>query len=88
MLKFPHEETGRSRKISRPWHGPYCIVQKEDTNVVAAKVYFPEEGTICVHQTRTTLCPPAFQNGFYWYGQKQSSIGRYPRWIDGLDAPE
>ena len=88
MLKFPHEETGRSRKISRPWHGPYRVVQQDDTDVVAAKVYFPGEGTIRVHQTRTTLCPPAFQNGFYWYGQKQSSIGRYPRWIDGLDAPE
>lgn len=23
MIRFPHEESGKQRKLSRPWHGPY-----------------------------------------------------------------
>ena len=23
LVRFPHEETGRMRKLSRPWHGPF-----------------------------------------------------------------
>ena len=32
-------------------------------DVVATKVYFPEDGFIQVHQSHTTRCPPEFQNG-------------------------
>ena len=26
LVKFPHEESGRLRKPSRPWHGPYRVL--------------------------------------------------------------
>ena len=44
LIRFPHEETGRLRKLSRPWHGPYKITEENDPDVTAVKVYFPEEG--------------------------------------------
>ena len=44
LIRFPHEETGRLRKLSRPWHGPYWITEENDPDVMAVKVYFPEEG--------------------------------------------
>ena len=26
LVRFPQEESGRQRKLSRPWHGPYRII--------------------------------------------------------------
>ena len=43
LIRFTHEETGRFRKLSRPWHGPYRITKCDDTNISAVKVYFPRE---------------------------------------------
>ncbi len=28
LVKFPREETGKQRKLSRPWHGPYRVKAK------------------------------------------------------------
>ena len=86
LIRFPQDETGKDRKLSKPWHGPYRVVQCEEPNVVATKVYFLDDGPIHVHQTRTTRCPPEFQNGYYWYGSKQCSSNRYPRWIDEIHS--
>ena len=44
LVRFPHEETGRLRKLSRPWRGPYRITERNDPDVMVIKVYFPEEG--------------------------------------------
>lgn len=48
LVKFPHEETGRARKLSRPCHGPYRVVKVPDPTITAVKVYFPEDGEIHV----------------------------------------
>ena len=84
LIKFPHEESGKNRKLSRPWHGPYRLLSCTDTDVVAAKVYFPDEGHIQVHQNRTTICPRDFPNGYYWYGKSQSSNKPCPQWLDAV----
>ena len=26
LIYFPQDETGKSRKLSHPWHGPYRII--------------------------------------------------------------
>ena len=70
LIRFSQDETEKDHKLSKPWHGPYRVVQCEEPNIVATKVYFPDDGPINVHQTRTTRCPPEFQNGYYWYGSK------------------
>ncbi|KAL5481633.1 hypothetical protein EMCRGX_G021832 [Ephydatia muelleri] len=84
LIKFPHEESGKNHKLSRPWHGPYRLLSCTDTDVVAAKVYFPDEGHIQVHQNRTTICPRDFPNGYYWYGKSQSSNKPCPQWLDAV----
>ena len=27
LVRFPQDESGAARKLSRPWHGPYRVVQ-------------------------------------------------------------
>ena len=81
LVRFPHEESGKLRKLSRPWHGPYRIVCCNDTDVTVVKVYFPSEGTIQVHQMRVCPCPPRLPAGFYWYGGNRSCPGRIPQWL-------
>ena len=64
LIHFPHEETGRQRKLSQPWHGPYRITEENDPNVMAVKGYFPEEGTIQVHKNPVCPCPPQIPTGY------------------------
>ena len=73
-------------KLSQPWHGPYRVVSCDDPNI--AKVYFPDEGTIQVHQSRVCICPVEFPAGYYWYGSKCHSDGTLPRWIQRFLADQ
>ena len=76
LIHFPHEETGRLRKLSRPWHGPYRITEENDPDVTAVKVYFLEEG------------PPRMPTGFYWYSGNRKSPGKVPKWLHQLLAEQ
>ena len=49
---MPQDESGPQRKLSRPWHGPYRIVSISDPDVLLTMVYFPQDRTIQVHQSR------------------------------------
>ena len=84
LVRFPQDETGRMRKLSRPWHGPYRIINRSDPDVTVVKIYAPQDGQIQVHQSRVTLCPPGFPAGFFWYGNRRTSPGRPPKWVDKL----
>jgi len=86
LIRFPSEEAGRLRKLSRPWHGPYRVTACNETNVTAVKVYYPREDAIQVHQLRVKPCPPGFPAGFYWYGAKRKGPGRPPRWVEDVLA--
>ena len=81
LVHFPAEETGKARKLARPWHGPYRVVSVVDPDVSVAKIHFPQDGAIHVHQSRVKFCPPGFPGGFYWYGGKRSKPGRPPKWV-------
>ena len=84
MVKFPQDNTGKRRKLSRPWHGPYRILCCNDPDVTVTKIYFPEHGSIRVHQSRITPCPSHFPSGWYWYGLKRHSPGRPPKWLSSI----
>ena len=81
LVRFPHEESGKLRKLLRLWNGPYRIVRCDYTDVTIVKVYFPDEGTIQVHQLRVCSCPPRLPVGFYWNGVNCRCPGRIPQWL-------
>ena len=58
IMKFPQEEQGRMRKLSHPWRGPYQVIERNDPDLTISKVYYPQEGSIQVHQERISFCPP------------------------------
>ena len=72
LVYFPHDETGKMRKLSQPWHGPYRVISKNDTDVTVMKIYFPDDPQIQVHLSRVQPCPPSFPRSFYWYGGKRT----------------
>ena len=84
LIHFPQDESGRWLKLSRPWHGPYRITDKNDPDVTCVKVYHPQDGPIHVHQSRVCPCPEDFPSGYYWYGGKRKGPGRPPKWVDSL----
>ena len=84
LVKFPAAETGKMRKLARPWHGPYRVVGLREPDVTVEKVYQPQDGPLQIHKTRVTPCPDAFPAGFHWYGDRRQSPGRPPRWVEGL----
>ena len=75
FIKFLQDESGQLRKLSRPWCGPYRIIDMRDPDVTAAKVYHPQHGKITVHRSRLCKCPENFPAGYYWYGGKQKGPG-------------
>lgn len=78
LVHFSQDECGRWRKLSRPWHGPYRIIDKSDADVTCVKVYRPEDGSIYVHQSRACPCPGDFPAGYFWYGGKKKKGARMP----------
>ena len=88
FIRFPAVETNRNRKLSHPWHGPYRILHRRDPDITAAKVYFPEDGQLQVHQQRVTKCPPELIAGYYWYGPRKCSNGKIPHWVAALNQPQ
>ena len=82
LIRFPQEESGANRKLSRPWHGPFRVTDFDDTRVTAIKVYAPQDTPIHVHQSRVTRCPTEFPADYWWYGNRRSGPGRPPKWID------
>ena len=84
LVYFPQDDSGKNRKLSRPWHGPYRITSLDSPDVCVAKVYFPQDPQIRVHQTRMKACPPNFPAGFYWYGGRRRGPGRPPKWVEPL----
>ena len=82
FVRFPQEEIGKLRKLSRPWHGPYRVVQKQGPDIKATKVYYPQHGEIRVHLSRICRCPDNFPAGYFWYGGRRKGPGRPPKWVD------
>ena len=58
------------------------MLHKRDPDVVLSKVYHPQHGEICVHQSGVCKCPDNFPAGYYWYGGKQKGPGRPPKWVE------
>ena len=64
LVRFSQEESGRLRKLSRPWHGPNRVASVDLPNVSVTKVYFSGDGSLQVHLLRVQPCPGAFPHFF------------------------
>ena len=82
FVKFPAEESGKNWKMSRPWCGPFRILERRDPNLIMRSVSFPEEPSMLVHQLRVCPCPNHLPEGFFWYGSRRRSPGQTPAWLD------
>ena len=65
LVRYPADETGKHRKLSRLWHGPYRVTEVRDPDISVVNVYFPQDKTITIHQTRVKSCPSNFPASFY-----------------------
>ena len=45
LIYFAQDETGKHRKLSQPWHGPYRVISRRDPDIVASKIYFPDDAS-------------------------------------------
>lgn len=49
LVWFPLEESGRNQKLSRPWHGPYWVTNRQDPNLTVVRVCFPAISSCIMH---------------------------------------
>ena len=68
FVRFPQDETGKRRKLSRPLHGPYRVTTLSEPDICVSSVYYPNSSGIKIHMSRVKLCSPNLPAGFYWYG--------------------
>ena len=83
FVHFPHKESSRMRKLSRPWFGPYRICSRDTPNVTVTQVYFPRY-TIQVQLNCVAPCPLHLPAGFYWYGPRYKSPDKPPGWVEDI----
>ena len=57
-----------------PWTVSNNLTRRSDITVT--KIYFPDDPSLQVHQSRAQHCPPSLPSEFYWYGAKRSRPGR------------
>ena len=85
LIYFPAEDSGKQVKLLCPWQGPYRIVAKDETNIIATGVYiyFPDEESIKIHQSQVQMHPFNFPAS-YWYRKKQISPCHPSKWLEQL----
>lgn len=89
MVFMPAERQGKTWKLSRPFHGPYRVLNVTDTNVEARLVDRPEDDSIFVHINRVRRCHPQ-QGDAVWKGprDKRSHRRRKPKDLPQIDGAQ
>ena len=80
FVRFPQDESGKRRKLSRPWHGPYRVTELPEPDVCLTNLYYPDSKI----KSRVKQCPSNLPAGFYWYGGNKKSLGHTPSWVAEL----
>lgn len=84
LVRFPQEESGKNRKLSQPWHGPYWFVARTNPDITVVKVDHLKIGLIQVHQSRVSSYPLDFPAGYFWYGAQRHSPGCPQKWLQRM----
>ena len=87
LVNMPSTETGKNRKLSQPWYGPYRAITFTETDMTVEKVYRTQDSKIQVQRSRITLYPPGLPPGYFWYRCKHCCPGGPPRWVEELCVP-
>ena len=72
MVLMPAEQTGKNKKLHRPYFGPYCVTEIHPNSVMVVPVDRPKDPQIRVNLDRVTLCYPELPDISY--------MGRKSRW--------
>ena len=70
MVFMPSETIGKDRKLARPYHGPYRVINITPTNGEVQLIEYPSEPTIFVAIDRLRKCYPEQPNDC-WLGKKK-----------------
>ena len=70
MVFMPSETIGKDRKLARPYHGPYRVINIMPTNAEVQLIQYPSEPTIFVAIDRLRRCYPEQPNDC-WLGKKK-----------------
>ena len=65
FLLKPAEKTGEARKLSRPYHGPYRVVEVNANDTYIHRVDTPQEEPILVSIQRLKQCPSEIPDEFW-----------------------
>ena len=69
MVLMPREQTGKQRKLNRPYYGPYRVLDVHPNGVTVRLVDRPKSDSIRVNVDRVTLCYPELPD-VSWSGKK------------------
>ena len=72
MVCIPYEQTGKNRKLSRPYFGPYRVLEVHPNGVTVRPVDCPSDKSIRVNLDRVTLCPVELPDES-WLGRKRQT---------------
>ena len=65
MVLMPAEQTGKNRKLQRPYFGPYRVIEIHPNGVTVVPVDRPKDPQIRVNLDRVTLCYPELSDISY-----------------------
>ena len=72
MVYMPYEQTGKNRKLSRPYFGPYRVLEVHPNGVTVRPVDRPNDKSFRINLDRVTLCPMELSDKS-WLGWKCQS---------------
>ena len=70
MVLMPQEQTGKNRKLQRPYFGPYRVLETHPNGATVVPVDRPKDPSIRVNLDRVTLCYPELPN-VSWTGKSK-----------------
>jgi len=53
LVRFPAEESGRYRKLSRSWHGSYCATQILNPDIAVTNSFLKIALSLCTNKSET-----------------------------------
>lgn len=63
---MPAEKTGKNRKFAHPYHGPYPVMEVNESNAKVVRVDLPQETSILVALDRLRHFPDKLPEGSTW----------------------